>query len=104
MYLFGAGTTKDVSRAIEIYKGLAAKGNDRAAMILGEIYESDKYVKQDLPRAFAWYGAEYEARPNPEVKSRVDFLKPFLTADQIAEADKIKSAILVTNNQFSKVN
>lgn len=104
MYLFGAGTNKDVNKAIEIYKKLAEAGNEKAAMILGEIYESDKYVQRDLPRAFAWYQSQYDTKRNLDAKSRVEFLKPFLSQQQFFEAQKIRSAIALPSSQFSNLN
>ncbi len=104
MYLFGAGVAKDAPKAIEIYNGLAANGSERAAMILGEIYESDKYVKQDLVRSYAWYREQYEANKNPEAKSRADFVKAYLNQQQFAEAEKLKSGLGISQNQFSKAH
>lgn len=63
---FGVGgEPQNTSEAIELYEKSAARGNSKAMMVLGRIYENGIHVKQNLDKAFQYYRYAWDTNQEP---------------------------------------
>ena len=55
MYIAGVGTDVSIPQGMALLGRSADLGNARSALLLGEMFESGKYVPKDLKKSFFWY-------------------------------------------------
>jgi TPR repeat protein len=96
MYTKGQGVLQDYAEAVKWYRLAAAQGNSTAQLNLGVMYDNGYGVLQDFAKAHAFYNlAATKGNPNA-VKNR-DIVAKSMTAQQIADAQKLARDCLARN-------
>jgi hypothetical protein len=90
IYVDGRGVGQDYAEAVRWYAKAADLGYADAQYHLGLLYRDGQGVTRDDVQAHKWLSlAAAAANPVPEATSARDFLAAKLTADQIAEAQRL---------------
>ncbi|HTR40197.1 MAG TPA: tetratricopeptide repeat protein [Pseudomonadales bacterium] len=96
MYDFGLGVSTDQVAAVTWYRRAAEKNYSGGMYNLGMCYAQGNGVDRDLPQSYKWLSAAgviAQIEQNGSVEQRVsielDALKPQMTANQIADGEKL---------------
>ena len=89
MYAYGRGVAKDEAEAVIWYRKAAEQGYPSAQWSLGFAYYHGEGVPQDYVEAHKWVNlSTVDGLDSEAVKSR-DLIANKMTAEQIAEAQKL---------------
>jgi TPR repeat protein len=88
MYGQGKGVPQDYAEAIQWFKRAAEQGNADAQGNLGWMYGEGNGVPVDYVEAYKWFNLAAAQGDATAIRNR-DSLVPFMTADQIAEAQQL---------------
>ena len=86
-YENGIGVVQDYMEAVRWYKQAAAQGELLAQSNLASMYFSGKGVAKNYPLAYMW--SNFAAIKNEEFKKKRNAIASFMTAQQIADAQKL---------------
>ena len=92
MYALGEGVPEDDAEAVKWYRKAAEQGNAMAQTNLGFMYGKGEGVLEDYVRAYAWYNLA-AAQGNETARENKDKLRPRMTAEQVAEAQKLSAEL-----------
>lgn len=98
MYQRGRGVAQNDAEAVEWFRKSAIQGNRGGQNALGMMYESGRGVTEDHVRAFAWYDLASKQGSGAATRFK-DRLEALMTAEQIAEAHKLRAEL---EEQFSQ--
>jgi TPR repeat protein len=88
MYAEGQGVKKNEAAAVKLFRGSAEQGNDRGQYDLGAAYVNGLGVSKDYVLGQMWFILA-AAQGFEAASSARDKLTPYMTADQIAEAQRL---------------
>ena len=93
MYERGEGVPENDSEAVKWYRKAAEQGDASAQFTLGAMYATGEGVPEDYVMAYAWANLS-AAKGTKEAKDVKDLLRPKMTAEQVAEAQKLSIELL----------
>ena len=93
MYHNGKGVPQDYREAVKWFRMAAEQGLDGAQFTLGAMYATGEGVPEDYVMAYAWANLS-AAKGTKEAKDVKDLLRPKMTAEQVAEAQKLSIELL----------
>ena len=102
MYYRGLGVEQDLKEAAKWFQKTANQGNANAQHNLGVMYANGKGVEQNYVTAYAWESIAVTNGHNIAPKFKSEFLEPKMTADQIAEAEKLVKEMVKKNPKLLK--
>lgn len=91
LYLHGEGVVQNYAKAVELLTAAAELDVVRAQSTLGKVYEDGAAVDRDLVRAYGWH-AKAAAKGFKESQEALKRIRPKLTRDQLAEAQRLAAA------------
>lgn len=92
MYRNGTGTKQNMQKSLEWFERAADLGDAESQFMAAEMHGTGSGVPRDLTKAYMWYKIAYttmEPRFRNIAKAEMDLLKPEMTKEQIAEAEKL---------------
>lgn len=96
MYDKGRGVNQDDAEAVKWFRLAAEQGLAEALFVLGSMYETGHGVSQDYVRAHMWYNIAASLVHDFAIEFR-DFVADKMTADQIAEAQRLARECVAKN-------
>ena len=90
MYLTGSGVSKDDFEVAKWAEKAARQGHTEAQNNIGRLYEEGQGVPQNKVQAYFWYSLA-AARGNETAKKNRAAIAQQMSAEQIAEADRLVS-------------
>ena len=97
MYDNGRGVPEDDREAVEWYRKAAEQGNAGAQLNLGLMYYRGEGVPENYVDAYMWANLAAAQGLEKSVKLK-DNLRPSMTPEQVAEAQKLASALFMRIN------
>ena len=91
MYVYGWGVPKDYASAVPWFRVAAEQGNTSAQQVIGLLYRHGAGVDQDYIAAYAWLNLA--AVGNAEARQDREQLAELMTADQIADAQRMSAEL-----------
>ena len=88
MYATGEGVPEDDREAVKWFRMAAEQGNASAQFNLAVMYYDGEGVPEDYVRAYVWANLS-AAQGQKEANELKDLLRPKMTAEQVAEAQKL---------------
>lgn len=88
MYVRGEGVPQDYQEAAKWYHLAAEQGHANAQAMLGVMYASGEGVPQDYVQAHLWFNLA-ATQGEDDARSRRDIIQRMMTADQLAEAQRL---------------
>ncbi|HAS62776.1 MAG TPA: sel1 repeat family protein [Vibrio sp.] len=85
--------TVDYKKALEYYTAGAMQGNAYSQYSVGYAYRNGQGTWSDFVQALAWFEVARE-NGNPNAEKEIIDVKQYMTADNIAEASKIRDSLL----------
>jgi hypothetical protein len=93
MYDRGEGVAQDYGEAVKWYRLAAEQGEATAQSNLGAMYyDGGKGVPEDYVKAYAWCNLSGAQGEKDAIKAK-DKLRPRMTAEQVAEAQKLSAKL-----------
>ncbi len=89
---------EDDAEAVKWYGKAAEQGNAGAQCLLGVMYANGEGVLEDYVRAYSWYNLAAAQGTKPAIENK-DNLRKRMTAEQIAEAQKLSAELFERINQ-----
>ena len=101
MYYSGEGVPQDFKEAVKWLRKAADQGHAWAQYTLGLMHYNGEGVPQDKVTTYAWWNIA-AANGNATAKQWKDIVAKKMTADQIAKADALSTAMLKKNPKLLK--
>ena len=98
LYDNGQGVPQDYAEAMKWYRKAAEQGNAAARFNLGAMYSNGQGVPQDYVHSHMWYNLAAAGGDADAVKKR-DTVSTYMTADQIAEAQRLASEWMAAHSK-----
>ncbi|HDP35609.1 MAG TPA: sel1 repeat family protein [Candidatus Hydrogenedentes bacterium] len=92
MYYDGRGIPQDHAEAVKWFRKAAGQNHAEAQYNLGVMYRNGEGVPQDYVRAYMWFNVA--AIKDEGAAERRESLAALMTAEQIAEAQRLSSAFV----------
>ena len=92
MYDTGEGVPEDDRKALRWFRKAAEHGLARAQNNLGRMYAEGQGVLEDYVKAYAWFNVA-AAQGDKAASLLKNWLRPRMTAEQVAEAQKLAAAL-----------
>jgi TPR repeat protein len=99
LYHSGNGVPQDHTEALKWYRKAASQGGARGMANLGMLYGKGEGVPQDYVRAYMWSNLAAAAGAGGDAVSNRSTAARLMTADQVAEAQRLARECLASNYQ-----